>query len=133
LDIIQRVSCTCCGEDYSISSAEDFAQISGYHRGCQTLVHKTYRSGQNKGLVKPIPKSMQRYYEEREKPPKGWEFDTKRIFNNKYKTVLAYKRQKDVLVLSRHKIKSSERAGEVPNEGYVWVELVTEAEYSVPV
>lgn len=30
----ERVSCTCCGSDYSISSDEDLKQLSGYHRGC---------------------------------------------------------------------------------------------------
>lgn len=30
----ERVTCTCCGEDYSISSGE-LSQITGYHRGCE--------------------------------------------------------------------------------------------------
>lgn len=27
-----RVSCTCCGEDYSISSGEDLHQLTAFHR-----------------------------------------------------------------------------------------------------
>ena len=31
-----RVSCTCCGCDYSIDTAESLDQLTGYHRGCDT-------------------------------------------------------------------------------------------------
>jgi len=30
----ERVSCTCCGEDYSISSEEDLVQLTAFHRNC---------------------------------------------------------------------------------------------------
>lgn len=30
----ERVTCTCCGEDYSISEGNSFEQISGFHRNC---------------------------------------------------------------------------------------------------
>ena len=30
-----RVTCTCCGEDYSIDSHESLEQITGFHRGCK--------------------------------------------------------------------------------------------------
>lgn len=35
----ERVSCTCCGEDYSVSEEPTLEQLTGYHRGCrnQTL------------------------------------------------------------------------------------------------
>jgi len=29
-----RVTCTCCGEDYSIDEGEYLHQITAYHRGC---------------------------------------------------------------------------------------------------
>jgi hypothetical protein len=29
-----RVSCTCCGEDYSTDEYETLEQATGYHRGC---------------------------------------------------------------------------------------------------
>lgn len=31
-----RVSCTCCGEDYSVNEGDSLQQLSGYHRGCQS-------------------------------------------------------------------------------------------------
>ena len=30
----ERVTCTCCGDDYSISSKDDLHQLTGYDRGC---------------------------------------------------------------------------------------------------
>lgn len=30
-----RVTCTCCGPDYSISTGEDLSQLSAYLRGCR--------------------------------------------------------------------------------------------------
>ena len=29
-----RVTCTCCGGDYSIDEGESLEQLSGYHRNC---------------------------------------------------------------------------------------------------
>lgn len=29
-----RVTCTCCGEDYSVDEAESLEQATGYNRGC---------------------------------------------------------------------------------------------------
>jgi len=31
-----RVTCTCCGEDYSIDESKSFAQASGYDRNCHS-------------------------------------------------------------------------------------------------
>ena len=87
----ERVSCTCCGEDYSISESETLEQASGYHRNC------------------------------------AWDKETKSYVNkpNKYSdsfmTMEEYSRQEDVLIIPKSKIKDSERIGDVPIEGYVWV------------
>lgn len=88
----ERVTCTCCGEDYSISEAKTLAEASGYHRGC---------AYEGDGYV--------------EKPSKdGWA--------RKYVTLKEYKKQKDVLVIPASQIKPEERVGEVPSQGYVWVD-----------
>jgi len=31
----ERVTCTCCGDDYSISDAETLEMVSAYDRGCE--------------------------------------------------------------------------------------------------
>lgn len=37
-----RVSCTCCGEDYSISEKESLEQLTGYDRNCHYISLKKY-------------------------------------------------------------------------------------------
>lgn len=87
-----RISCTCCGEDYSISEEEDLAQITGYHRGC---------AYENKSG-----------YLERASQKRSWA---------SYITLEDYIKSDDVLVIFKEDIKDSERIGEVPREEYVWV------------
>lgn len=87
----ERVSCTCCGEDYSISEDEELNQLTGYHRGC------AYEEG--------------RYVELPDR-----EYDK----NKKLITPQQFAAQKDVLIIPAEKIKPAERVGEVPEQGYVW-------------
>src|SRR4051812_22539864 len=47
----QRVTCTCCGSDYSISEDDTLAQASGYDRGCQHL--ETPRDPETMRYVRP--------------------------------------------------------------------------------
>ena len=89
-----RVSCTCCGEDYSVSEKEDLAQLTGYDRNCE------YEGD--------------RYVE----TPR-----TKYNYGDKKVTPLEeYLKQKDVAVIRKEEIKTNERTGRIPRQGYVWVE-----------
>lgn len=66
-----RVSCTCCGGDYSISEDENLAQLTGYHRGLRSL--ETPRDPET-GLYQnddPIIKAHG-YLEPGEEPPEGY-------------------------------------------------------------
>lgn len=85
-----RVSCTCCGSDYSLTEAETFEQASGYERGC------AYEG---------------RSYVERA--------DDRNSYKT-YRTVAEYLTDADVLVVRAANIKAAERSGEVPEQGYVW-------------
>jgi len=87
----ERVSCTCCGEDYSISESDTLEQASGYHRNCAW-------NKDAKGYI--------------EKPNE---------YNDTFLTVEDYSSQEDVLIIPKSEIKDSERIGDVPSEGYVWV------------
>ncbi len=87
-----RVSCTCCGEDYSISESDSLEQATGYHRGCKY---------DNKKKL---------YLEEASKEH-SW---------NKFQTIEEYSKNEDVLIIYNKDIKPEERIGEVPEEGYVW-------------
>lgn len=84
----ERVSCTCCGEDYSISESDTLEQASGYHRNCAW-------DKDAKGYI--------------EKPNK---------YNDTFLTVEDYSKQEDVLIIPKSEIKDSERIGDVPSEGY---------------
>ncbi len=51
-----RVTCTCCGEDYSIYEVDDLAQATGYKRGCSYVAGKYVevpdtRYNKNKKLI----------------------------------------------------------------------------------
>ena len=87
----ERVTCTCCGEDYSIDESDTLNQASGYHRNC-AWDEKT------KGYI-----------------------DAPNKYNDTYTTIEDYEKQKDVLIIRKSEIKDSERQGDVPSEGYVWV------------
>lgn len=90
-----RVSCTCCGRDYSAESNESLAYLSAYHRGCK------WSDATNS------------YVEE---PDQNFNF----LKDKKLLTLEEYEQKPDVLVIRAADIKPEERLGEVPEEGYVW-------------
>ena len=86
-----RVTCTCCGEDYSISEEKTLLQVSGYMRGC------THEEG--KGYI--------------DKP-------SQHSYSNRYLTRQEFLKRPDVLVIRKKDILPEERIGNVPEQGYVW-------------
>ena len=89
-----RVTCTCCGEDYSISEEKTLEQATAYERGCR------YDKKENK------------YVEEGDKEHSY----------RKYVSLQQYlKNEKQVLTIKKSEIKDEERLGTVPEQGYVWV------------
>lgn len=90
----ERVTCTCCGEDYSISESETLESATGYDRGCQW--DKTL----NDYIDKPSDE-------------RTWQ---------KYVTLEKYKTRPDILIISASEIKPEERTGNIPQQGYVWME-----------
>ncbi len=85
----KRVSCTCCGQDYSISTGKSLDQCTGYERNCKF--------------------ENDRYVEEQGK-------------YGSYQTLADYIKEDDVLFIKKEEIKDEEREGDVPDEGYVWVD-----------
>lgn len=82
-----RVTCTCCGSDYSYYDYFSFAQASAYDRKCKYV--------EGRGYI--------------EHPR-----------NSSYKSEDEYKSNKNVLVITKDKIKNEWRTGKVPIESYVW-------------
>lgn len=115
----ERVSCTCCGQDYSIDSAESLAQLTGYDRGCRNL--KTPQDPVTGRYLNDDPVLRNHYYlEEGETPPEGYEVDNLPRWN-KYLTLDEYLQREDVLVIRANEVKDEWRHLQPPLEGYVWV------------
>jgi len=86
-----RVTCTCCGNDYSISSDKSLKALTAYDRGCAYIGKKLIEA-----------------WNGRDYQP--------------YTTLAEYKKRADVLIIHKAEIKPKERVGELPRQGYVWVD-----------
>jgi len=112
-----RVTCTCCGEDYSVEEFDTLEQATGYERGCHygyvdkdgNEVTKKEALTRNNNFRKGY--SMQYV----EKP------DERKYATNKYCKLEEYIYRDDVLVIRKEDINEEERHGDVPAQGYVWI------------
>lgn len=109
-----RVSCTCCGEDYSIDEGPSLQQMTAFHRGCQYAGPPDERFGDRPG-------NDGRYMEEGEDMPEGW-VGSRWPNLNAYLTLDEYLASDEVLVIRADEIKPGERKGELPEQGYVWID-----------
>lgn len=111
-----RVSCTCCGNDYSCSEDETLEEATAYNRGC-ALVYKDKNGKEvpkekawtpgNKGLNKGYTSG----YAEHGDKERSWETFCK------FET---YLKNKSILVIYKKNIKENDRQGTLPEQGYVW-------------
>lgn len=81
----ERVTCTCCGEDYSIDESKTLEEASAYHRGCK------------------------------------WSETGYRENGKFYVSVEEYSHNPDVCIIYSTDIKPSERYGDIPQQGFIWV------------
>lgn len=111
-----RVSCTCCGSDYSVSDGESLEELTAYDRGCDYAyfdkdgaeVPESTAWVRGKGLVDGC---VGRYVER----------PSKKMFSfQKFRTLDSYLALPDVLVVRERDIEPQWRFGEVPEQGYVW-------------
>jgi len=114
----ERVTCTCCGDDYSIEDGEELSQLTGYDRGCASgyvMDDGTIHDNNiwNKTPIKDRAELGKhfRYLERKDES----EYDYR-----EYKTVEEYLKDKKVLVISEADINPEWRTGDVPQQGYVW-------------
>ena len=87
----ERITCTCCGEDYSISEYKTLDQATGFERGC---------AFENDVYV--------------ERGDTIWHL-------HKYQTLDEYKQSGNAMFIYASEIKDEERKGDVPKQGSVWV------------
>jgi len=91
----ERVTCTCCGSDYSIDESETLGQATAYDRNC----HWDEKKG--RCVEKPRQES--------------W-------WLGKYIPLNEFRKREDICIIGKEDIKDEERVGEVPKQGYVWVD-----------
>jgi hypothetical protein len=112
-----RVTCTCCGPDYSISEDETLEQATAYERGCAYV----YRDAdgneidEREGWIpgKGHAKGVTAKYEERG----GGRFQFRT-----YQPLEDYLAAEKVKVIRAKEIRPKDREGELHEEGYVWRE-----------
>jgi hypothetical protein len=110
-----RVSCTCCGDDYFIQESDSLEQATGYDRGCA--------SGYVNAVGKEVPEKEA--WVNGKGVKKGYTF---KLFERQkykylsYQTLKEYLKHKNVLVIRRKDIKPEERVGTLPQQGYVWMD-----------
>ena len=92
-----KVTCTCCGPDYSISEYEELAQATAFHRNCE------------------FDEKLNKYIEQ----PKKYAWDGTYA---QHITLEDYCNQEDVCIIRKETIKDNERDAYVPEEGYVWID-----------
>lgn len=109
-----RVSCTCCGEDYSISESDSIEQATAYERGCDYAYFRPDGTECTKEEGWKIGKGLVDGYSSRyvERPNQY----------GRYQTLEDYIKRKDILFIREQDIKPEERKGTVPYQGYVWVD-----------
>lgn len=90
----ERITCTCCGEDYSISQSESLEQATGYERGCKST-EEGYVEVQDDGGF-----SYQKYTD--------------------LTTYMTEHQGVDTLFIADDEISDHQRVGSVPTEGWVW-------------
>lgn len=90
----ERVTCTCCGGDYSITESETLEQASAFERGCKH------------------DKESRSFMELPEKDSFRWQA---------YQTIEEYLKHGDIQVIYAKDITDEERETYVPEEGYVWM------------
>lgn len=94
----ERITCPCCGEDYSISEHEDLAQLTGHERGCRTLATPRGKNGLYKNDDPVIKKKY--YLEDGENPPKGYKLSSFAVWG-KYQTLKSFIRRKSILIIHK--------------------------------
>jgi hypothetical protein len=90
-----RVSCTCCGADYSLTESDSLEEATAYERNCA------------------YDKTKKQYVE------RG---DPERTCCGKYVPLDEYLASDGVLVIRADDIKPDERIGSLPEQGYVWID-----------
>lgn len=115
----ERVTCTCCGEDYSISSEPSLELATQYERGCRFIHRDGTRGCGDDG----------RWLEPHEDVPEGWTLQKRMLFGAKDipergLTMAEYRERAEqsgnATFIDAKDISPDECHEQPPREGYVW-------------
>ena len=112
-----RVTCTCCGPDYSIEQKPTLKQASGYQRNCRHIKTPKDENGRYKNGLDVI--QNQYWLEPDDEPPEGFEVSDRPVFGD-HVPLDEFVEKDTVLVIREEDIDESEKPDTVPKEGYVW-------------
>ena len=112
----ERVTCTCCGDDYSITESETLQEASAYERGCAFVYRRPDGTicDRSEGFV-PGKGQTPGYTSGYEEMP-----ETDRRYQRKHWTLDEYREKDGILIIEASDIKDEERQADIPDEGYVW-------------
>ncbi len=106
-----RITCTCCGEDYSVSEHENSRDGIRYHWRWGSIYGKRARKHSDVRVA-----ALQAMAEQNDSPQ---EAENARIAIRRQKRALQWTRQ-NVLFIKHEDIQPHEKVGSVPVEGWVW-------------
>lgn len=134
----ERVSCTCCGDDYSISESATLEEASAYHRNCESGYRFVDTGEEVEVEWRDLTWNQDlraHFYQERQ--VENVYFERRRTDSDSYCSSMGelkahikrtpyvpieeYVNQGDVLVIPDSDIKPEERRGTVPQQGYIYV------------
>lgn len=107
----ERVTCSCCGSDYSVSSDPSASpeEITGFHRNAFYAVPK----------AKHLDYSQAKYFDRREDIPDDWEI-RRDMGEREVLSLEDYFAQDDIAVIYAKEIEEYERHVTVPDELGMW-------------
>jgi len=118
----ERVTCTCCGDDYSIQEHATLEDATGYQRNATCVFIDSSGNRHTSEQLRKLPQKKRlelkgdwKYVEE------PAEYLYTRYGQRKLWSLKEYCAQKNVLVIKHGDISDNERVGEVPAQGYVWI------------
>lgn len=118
----ERVTCTCCGEDYSITESPTLSDATAYDRGCIWIKPVWAEDRLLTAEKRKEANELSRYLEYGEGMPDGfvssfpWRSSVSALSLDEYLALPT------VLVVSANDITDTERSVNVPSQGYVWVD-----------
>jgi hypothetical protein len=120
-----RVTCTCCGEDYSVDESYDLKQASGYHRNCRSLITpKDPKTGLYRNNDPIIKKNL--YLDDGEKPPTGYELSKRESWDTRknilFKDFVKNPELINAKVIYKKDYPKGWKTESLSPQGYVWVD-----------